>query len=130
MSISTRFAATVLFATTALTAAACSDNPTGASATPAPVIIVKNEANVPITMVHLAPCIDDGWGNNRLPSGQTIGTGATRTFGVTPGCWDVRASTGAKFGTWWDRYLAQGDTLRVALSSAANSLQPELVSWP
>lgn len=112
----------LLLATSVLTFAACSDDSgTGPDAAPNPVVLMKNEANVPITMVHIAKCSDDVWGENRLTGGQTIATGATRAFGITPGCWDVRASTGEKYGTWWDREVAVGDTVRLALSSAANS---------
>ncbi len=113
--------------------AACSDNPAGPDGIPNggspsvnPVILLKNEANVPIVSVNIARCTDEEWGVNRLSNGQTIPTGEMRYFSITPGCWDVRASTGQKYGTWWDYDVEMGDTVRLALSSAANSLMNEI----
>jgi hypothetical protein len=41
---------------------------------------------------------------------------------MTPGCYDVRASTGAKFGTWFDREATAGGFVRLALPESAGSL--------
>lgn len=110
---------------TVLALAACSgDGPTGPG-NPSPglgVVSITNEANVPIIQVNIADCDDPTWGANRLNGSEVIAPGASRTWSVPAGCWDVRVRTGTKVATWFDRMLTVGGTLNLALSSAANEL--------
>lgn len=71
--------------------------------------------------VHIAKCSDAEWGENKLNQNETIATGATRSWSMTPGCYDVRASTGSKFGTWFDREAVAGGFVRLALPASAGS---------
>jgi hypothetical protein len=106
--------------------AACGgDSPTGPDTQPTPslgVVSMTNNANKAIIAVYIASCSVDEWGENRLGAGQSIAPGGTRTFAIAPGCYDVRASTGDKSGMWWDHTVQAGKTVKLALSSAANSL--------
>ncbi|HSJ14164.1 MAG TPA: hypothetical protein VK939_07105 [Longimicrobiales bacterium] len=112
----------LLAAVMALALVACGDDSgTGPVPTTSAVLLLRNDANVPITMVHVASCSVDSWGSNRLGSGESIAPGAVRSWTFAPDCYDVRASTGAKFGTWWDQQMASGDTVRLALPASAGS---------
>ena len=115
----TRSLALALLATTAL--AACGSDGGGVTS-PAPVtaLQVKNEANVAIVSVYFSGCAEGNWGDDRLGATESIAPGQTRTWTLAAGCWDVKASTANKSGYWYDRTIAAGDTLKLALSSAAN----------
>lgn len=107
----------------ALTLAACGgDTPTGPEDTEPSlgVVSMTNNANVPIIEVNFSGCESPSWGANRLNGGEVIQPGAARTWSVPTGCYDIRARTGTKSGSWYDRTLSAGGTLNLALSSAAN----------
>lgn len=110
----------------ALLTTACgegSGNPVGPTPSPANgTVSLTNQANTPIIAVNITSCSDDSWGDNRLESGQVIPPGGNRTWSVPAGCYDVRASTAAKSGSWWDRTVSAGNVLQLALSSAANEI--------
>lgn len=109
-------------AVAALALAACGDDGgTGPTPTASATLQLRNDANVAITMVHVAPCSEAEWGSNRLASGETVAPGALRSFTLPPDCYDVRASTGDKFGTWWDQQMTPGDTVRLALPASAGT---------
>jgi hypothetical protein len=109
---------------TVFTLAACGDDSgTGPAPTVSATLELRNDANVPITMVHIAPCSEAEWGENRLTGGESVAPGALRSFSLAPDCYDVRASTGEKFGTWWDREMIAGDTVRLALPASAGSAE-------
>jgi len=104
-----------------LTLAACSDDSGGTGPAPAAMLMLRNDANVAIKTVYFDDCSASDWSANRLAAGEVIEPNGLRKWTVEPGCYDVRASTGQKFGTWWDRQVTKGDTLKLALSSAADS---------
>ena len=113
-----------------LGAAACSDgggNPAGPSASMGKVTLTNN-SNATIIEVNYGLCTDSEWGPNRLSAGETIVPGASRSFNVTPGCYDFRAHTGSKYGIWWDKQVSAGGTLNLALSPAANDVSAYGVS--
>ncbi len=110
----------------ALLATACgegSSNPVGPNPSPANgTVSLTNNANTPIVEVNISSCSSDSWGNNRLDAGQVIPPGGSRTWSVPAGCYDVRAMTASKAGSWWDRTVNAGNVLQLALSSAANEI--------
>jgi len=106
----------------ALLAAACGggDGPSGPSGPVMGLVVMGNHSNVPIIEVNISACSESSWGANRLQGGEVIAPGATRSFEVTPGCYDFRANTASKSGKWYDRNVHAGATVNVALSAAAN----------
>jgi hypothetical protein len=117
--ISAKFRGIAAFAAMVLALGACDRDSTGPTATAA--LELRNDANVPIVSVNIASCSDESWGGNRLNSSETIAPGATRTWSLTPGCWDVRASTANKSGSWFDREVTAGGTIRLALPPEAGT---------
>jgi hypothetical protein len=108
-----------LAAAAAMTLVACGDDSgTGPSATT--LVMLRNDANTPIVSVNISKCSDAEWGANRLNTGEQIAAGATRNWSVAPGCYDVRVGTATKNAYWYDRDVVAGDTLRLALSAAAD----------
>lgn len=105
----------------ALVLAACGgDGPSAPSTPTMGVVRMGNNANVPIIEVNIAACTSPVWGGNRLAASQTIEPGQDRLFSVAPGCYDFRAQTASKAGSWYQRHVFAGDTVHVALSAAAN----------
>ncbi|HSJ62524.1 MAG TPA: hypothetical protein VK922_01340 [Gemmatimonadaceae bacterium] len=103
----------VAIAAIAFGAAACGgDDSTGPE--PMGTIALLNESSVDIVSVYFTSCNDDGWGPNRLADSETLSSGQLKTWSVEPGCYDVRASTGAKSATWWDREVTAGGSLNLA----------------
>lgn len=106
---------------------ACGDSGTEPSSPPPPPpatsgsIRILNEANTAIVGVFISSCTDPSWGNNRLGAGEEIAPGAVRSFTMPAGCYDVKASTGTKSGSWYDRTLTAGGTVSLALPAAANA---------
>ena len=109
--------------------AACSGEDATGPAEPPPsttaTISLTNNASIPIVRVAYSGCDESDWGPNRLGADETIAPGAVRSFTVPPGCYDVRASTSARNGYWYDRNISAGGTLVIALSAAANGTAPE-----
>jgi hypothetical protein len=81
---------------------------------PMGTIVLLNESSVDIVSVYFTSCDDDSWGPNRLADSETLAAGQMKTWSVEPGCYDVRASTGAKSATWWDRDVTAGGSLNLA----------------
>jgi hypothetical protein len=104
----------------ALTLAACGDDSGSTGPSLSTFVMLRNEANTPIVSVNISQCSDASWGPNRLGTNESVAPGATRNFTVTPGCYDVRVSTATKNAYWYDRDVLAGDTLRLALSAAAD----------
>jgi hypothetical protein len=103
----------VAIAAIAFGAAACGgDDSTGPE--PMGTIALLNESSVDIVSVYFTSCDDDNWGPNRLADSETLAAGQLKSWSVEPGCYDVRASTGAKSATWWDREVAAGGALNLA----------------
>ena len=54
-------------------------------------IVMVNQTNAPIYYVYISPCSSTNWGDDRLGSSEVVQPGATRTFTLSPGCWDLKA---------------------------------------
>ena len=106
----------------ALAACGGSDGVTAPTPSTDATLSVSNGANVAIQSVFISGCDETTWGEDRLGPTETIAPGASRTFSVPAGCYDIRASTGSKSGYWYDRELAAGQTTMIQLSSAANEM--------
>ena len=59
----------------------------GGSAT----VVMLNQTNLPIYFVYISPCSSSGWGEDQLGDSEVVQPGATRTFTMSPGCWDMKA---------------------------------------
>ena len=110
-----------------LGAAACGgDDATGPAPTPpAPTtgtIRLLNESSASIVAVYFTKCDDTTWGANRLAASERLAPGALRTWTVEPGCYDLKASTGSKSASWFDRELAAGGALQLAVPDAVASM--------
>ena len=101
-------------------AAACGggDNATGPAPTPpappAPTtgtIRLLNESSATIVAVYFTKCDENTWGSNRLAASERLAPGALRTWTVEPGCYDLKASTGSKSASWFDRQLSAGGAM-------------------
>lgn len=88
-----------------LLVAACGDS-TGPDSDA--TIVIHNASSTNIMAVEYAKCSDDEWGPDRLPGGEVIAPGASRSFTVEPGCWDVSASDGANWIEWYDNTMVAG----------------------
>jgi len=112
------------FLAAALLAACGSGDATGPDIPTPPAASAKvsltNNSNTQIIEVNISSCTDLEWGANRLNAGEVIEPGATRTWTVSSGCYDFRAMTATKAGTWRNRTVSPGATINLALSSAAN----------
>ncbi|MDQ2669288.1 MAG: hypothetical protein M3Y31_01510 [Gemmatimonadota bacterium] len=119
-----RLATAALAAALTLTTAACGgDDSTGPSpASDNGVILLRNDSNADIVTVNISPCTSPTWGSDRLGASEIIAPAALRSFPEDPDCYDLRVSTGSKTAYWYDYELESGDTLRFALSPAANDL--------
>jgi hypothetical protein len=107
--------------------AACGDS--GSTATgPAEqsTLVVKNDAAQPIMVVQFARCTDPDWGPDRLGATETIAPGATRSWSIAPGCWDLRVATATRAGYWYDNEVQAGGSLQFALPAVAatSSMEP------
>jgi len=127
-----RFSALMAAALFALATAACSDDtdsPSGPTPPPAVgTIVIRNDANGPIDRVNFNGCDNPDWGENRLNAGETIEPGATRSWTTEPGCYDIRARVGTLNGIWWDRDLAAGGSLNLALNLSQSNVGPVSLS--
>ena len=108
---------TALATATTLVLAACGGDSTAPAALG--TISFKNESNTPVVSLQFTHCEDESWGVNRL-GGSSIATNEIRNFPAETGCYDIKASNGGKSGYWYDYMLEANDTIRVALSSAAD----------
>lgn len=73
---------------------------------PTGVIEVVNATSGPVDVVLISECSASTYGLNRLPQGTAIAPGASYTFTVSAGCWDVDAGT---FGVGEARQRMQVD---------------------
>lgn len=109
-------------------ALACGGDSTGPAPAPDPrtgTIQLLNQSNVSIVGVYFTTCDDDSWGANRLAQAETLAPGALRTWTVEAGCYDLKASTGSKSASWYDRTLAAGGALQMAVpASVATMMVP------
>jgi hypothetical protein len=106
------------FAALVVGAVACGGGGDSTGPTPAPqtaTIRLLNESSVPIVAVYFTACSESTWGSNRLGASETLAPGALRTWTVEPGCYDLRASTGSKTASWFDRDVAAGGAIQLAV---------------
>ncbi len=118
-----RLAAAAFAAALTLASAACGGDSTGPSPAPAQTqgaIVMRNDANTNIVSVNISRCTNPSWGDNLLAANESIAPTALRSFPLEPACYDVRVSTASKSAYWYDRTVAPGDTVLLALSAAAN----------
>jgi len=54
-------------------------------------IVMVNQTNAAIYYVYISSCSSSDWGQDRLGDSETVQPGATRTFTLSPGCWDLKA---------------------------------------
>jgi hypothetical protein len=97
---------------------------TGPGAEPAPqtgTIRLLNQSTATIVAVRFAKCSDPSWGPNRLAESESLAPGALRSWTVEPGCYDLRASTGSKSASWYDRELTAGGALQLAVPAAVSA---------
>jgi hypothetical protein len=120
----------LIFGAALTLAGACSsDSSTGPSQPPPPpppsqatgTVNLRNDASVAIVAVYISSCDDATWGSDRLNAGEEIAPGMLRSFTMPAGCYDVKASTGTKSGSWYDRSLPAGGAINLALPATASS---------
>lgn len=109
-----------------LGAVACGGDSDGPAApAPAPqtgTIRLRNDASVPIVAVYFTKCNESTWGANKLAASESLAPGALRSWTVEPGCYDLRASTGSKSASWYDRTLTPGGALQLAVPSTVSAI--------
>ena len=54
-------------------------------------VVMLNQTDTPIYYVYISPCSSTGWGEDQLDASEVVQPGATRTFTMSPGCWDMKA---------------------------------------
>lgn len=57
----------------------------------AAAVVMLNRTNTPIYFVYISSCSSSGWGEDQLGDSEVVQPGATRTFTMSPGCWDMKA---------------------------------------
>ena len=81
-----------------------------------------NDTRATIVAVYFTSGDESTWGSNRLAASESIAPGALRSWTVQPGSYDFRASTGSKTASWYDRELAPGGALQLAVPTAVNAM--------
>lgn len=73
-------------------------------------LVVRNNTTEEIWFVNFSSCSDQSWGEDRLGQ-DIIEVGASHTWTIAPGCWDMRAETesGAEV-TRFDEQIDKGET--------------------
>ncbi len=54
-------------------------------------VVLQNRTDTPIYFVYMSPCSASSWGEDQLDASEVIMPSASRTFAMTPGCWDLKA---------------------------------------
>jgi hypothetical protein len=54
-------------------------------------VVMLNQTDTPIYYVYISPCSSTSWGEDQLDASEVVQPGATRTFTMSPGCWDMKA---------------------------------------
>lgn len=65
-------------------------DPNNPSSGGAAAIVVRNNSGAPICFVNFSSSSDSDWGGDQLGSSETIGPGASRSWNVNAGTYDVR----------------------------------------
>lgn len=128
-----RLARLVMLAGTATTLAACGggDGPTGPGAAPTQaLLVVRNASTVALTAVQFSACSETTWGGNRLDANESIAPGQSRSWQVTPGCYDVRAQTSSgASATFFDRTVDAGQTRELTVNNPSNAVMTAGAGW-
>lgn len=74
---------------------------------PSTTLIVRNGSGMTINAVTISRCNAMSHGLNRLGSGEYIPNGGTRTWAVSPGCWDVMAGSTSGAAASNQRFTAE-----------------------
>lgn len=105
----TRRAAAALACLAVLAVAACGDDSSGP--TPEGTLTIVNGSAQTILIVNFSDCSESTWGSDRLGASEVIAAGASRSWDVTPGCYDVRARVSGFAAVWFDQTVTNGGTL-------------------
>jgi len=71
---------------------------------------IQNNSGSTINGVYYSDCGNTVWGPERL-GGSVISTSQSRTFTVTPGCFDIKVvNTGGYYVTFMGHNVAAGET--------------------
>ena len=62
-------------------------NAGGASA-----VMLVNQTNQSINYVYVSSCSSNSWGQDQLGASEVVPSGSSRSFTMTPGCWDLKAT--------------------------------------
>jgi hypothetical protein len=60
----------------------------------AAAVVLVNRTNASIYYVYISPCSSSSWGEDQLGDSEVVSPGATRTFSMSAGCWDLKARFG------------------------------------
>jgi hypothetical protein len=109
----------------ALAAAACGKDG-GDTTGPAPAaetgtITLLNQSNTVVVAVSIPTCEDAEWGDNRLGGLETIAPGASHSWTVETGCYDMRASNGSKAAYWYDIQVTTGNNVEISVPAGMNA---------
>ena len=106
--------------------AACGRGDSSDSTGPEPVkqtgkITLVNGSNTALVAVSIPSCEDPDWGANRLNGSEAIQPGARRSWTVDTGCYDLKASNGAKAAYWYDIQVSAAGEAQVTVPAALNA---------
>lgn len=84
-------------------------------------LVVSNESSSAVFYLYASPCSASGWGEDRLGS-DTISSGDSYSFAVTPGCWDLKARfADGDEATRRNQQVRRGAALTWTLSDSGSS---------
>ena len=93
--------------------AACADNTDPDDQT---LLEIVNDSDTVIEMVNYSACDDPEFGIDRLDPGEDIAPGASRTFEIEPGCYDMRVwFAGGEDEVRFDEEIGAGETFEWAV---------------
>ena len=73
----------------------------GCDGTDSGTLSIENVTDTEIWFVHYSDCEDLDWGEDRLGETEVIAVGATRSFDVDAGCYDLKVRFAD--GAWQER---------------------------
>ena len=54
-------------------------------------VLLLNQTDTAIHYVYVSSCSNNSWGEDQLGDAEVIMPGNSRTFSMSPGCWDLKA---------------------------------------